>query len=189
MNKRLVPCFEVLPPTTIHKGIAVSKHNEIVLGEEGRGRILTCVPVPEGSIIKGGTAYAIPVSNPNAAAMITIRDFSGYRGGWELVQNLPADVLLEYGRTLDFELVTQVAEKTDPPLLIAYGRKAQGMAGRMGRGDELLFIARLGESYDIIRFGRLYGAPRVLRLNVLDGQVELIDLALWARRIDAVSRW
>jgi hypothetical protein len=187
--KRLVACYEVGPPEAVHRGIPVGKENEIVLGESGRGRLETRVPLPEGSIIQDGIVYEIPVSHPTASAVICIRDLSGYRGTWELLRPLPAEVIFEYARTGDLEVLAQAAEPVTPPLLIAYGRKAQGAAGRMGHGDELLFITRPDESYDIVRYGRIYGRPRLLRLVVHEDRVDLYDLAAWARRVDALNRW
>jgi hypothetical protein len=187
--KRLVACYEVGPPEAVHRGIPVNNAGEIVLGEEGRGRILTAVPVPEGSIIENNIVLEIPVSHPTASAVVCIRDLSGYRGTWELLRTLPAEVIFEYARTGDLDIIACAAEPVTPPLLVAYGRKAQGTAGRMGHGDELLFIARPDESYDIVRYGRIYGRPRLLRLVVYEDRVELLDLAAWARKTDAMSRW
>jgi hypothetical protein len=181
MVKRLVPCYEVSVLEIVHRGIPVNGQNEIVLGEEGPGRIKTVVPIPEGSVLQGELVYEMPVAHPTATAVVAIRDLSGYRGTWRLVKNLPGDIILEYARTRNLQLVTASAEPADPPLLIAYGRK--------GGGDELLFIGRPWESYDIIRLGQIKGRPRLLRLNILDDRVELIDLVQLARQVDMAGRW
>jgi len=59
----------------------------------------------------------------------------------------------------------------------------------MGSGDEILYVAAEGEDYDIVRWGRIYGAPRILRVSVRDGRVILTPMIAYVRSLDAASRW
>jgi hypothetical protein len=187
----LVPCFDVLPPSWVETGIRVSPGREIVLGEQGRGRKETRVRVPGGSVFSedGKVVLQIPVSHPDAAAVICIRDFSGYKGTWDLLLPIPDDLLRLFDQTGQYDVLQGRLQETTPPLLIAYGRRAQGMAGRVGQGDELLFIAKAGDEYDIFRWGRIYGAPRILRLRVGQGTVTVTDVLAELRARDAEARW
>jgi hypothetical protein len=187
----LVPCFDLVPPRWVETGIRVTPEHEIVLGEEGRGRRLTKVRVPAGSVFSedGRTVLQVPVSHEGAAAVVCIRDFSGYRGTWDLLRPIPDEVLFVFGETGDYDVLQGHLHEVRPPRLIAYGRCAQGTAGRMGHGDELLFVAVPGEEYDIFRWGRIYGAPRVLRLRVGQGTVTVVDILEELRARDAEARW
>ena len=168
----------------------------ILLGEEGRGRRLARIPLPPGaSLDRQGVVHAIPVSHPDVAVVVLIRDHSGYRGGWELL-TLPQEVcplrdrwdppreetcpVCEWrGRHGPYP--TNPLQPGDLGRLIAEGYCAQGAAGYMGGGPEYLVAARPGE-FCIHRWGRLYGAPRFVGVRIHpDGRVETWDI------IDALS--
>ena len=188
MNR--VPAYEVKPPQWVDKGIRLADDGTIVVGELGRNRVRVAVPLPEGAVVGNGAIIEIPVTHENASAVVLIRDFSGFRGSWDLVDPLELDVIREFIETKgDDRVLVQNMRTVEPPRLVARGRCAQGIAGRMGSGDEILYVAAEGEEYDIVRWGRIYGAPRILRVSVRDGRVTLTPMIAYVRSLDAASRW
>jgi len=187
---RLVSAYEVQPPQHVSAGIRVTSENDLVLGEEGRNRVRTVVPVPPGTVIRDGRALQISVSHEGAVAVVLIRNFAGFRGSWDLVEPLELDVIREFIETKgEDRVLIQNMRAVEPPRLVARGRCAQGIAGRMGSGGEILYVAAEGEDYDIVRWGRIYGAPRILRVSVRDGRVTLTPMIAYVRSLDAASRW
>ena len=184
-----VPAYEIEPAKRVSRGIWVTRDGQIVLGEEGRNRERVVIPVPPGSVIVDGRVQEIPVSDPEAVAVVLIRDMSGYRGSWDLVLPLPDELLEAYLEQRNLDVFRGRLEYATPPRLIGKGRCAQGTAGRMGGGDELLFVARDGEVYDILRWGRVYGAPWLLRLTISCDGVTLTDPLAELRSRRAASRW
>ena len=63
------------PGCPVHEG-------RIVLGQAGRGRKRTDLPLPRGCVIDGDRVIAIPAASDGA--WVVIRDHSGFRGGWDL---------------------------------------------------------------------------------------------------------
>jgi hypothetical protein len=60
--------------------------------------------------------------------------------------------------------------------IVAQGQCAQGAAGYMGGGPEYLLRLPFGAAVEIVRWGRLYGDPAVLRVDVAqDGRVAVSD--------------
>jgi hypothetical protein len=184
-----VPAYEIRPAKHISRGIPVTRDGHIVVGEEGRNREKVIVALPAGAVVIDGQVMEIPVSDPEAVAVILLRDMSGYRGSWSLVYPLPDEVLEAYLEQRNLDVVRGRLEYATPPRLIAKGRCAQGIAGRMGGGEELLFVAREKEAYDILRSGRVYGAPWILRLTVSRGGVTLTEPLADLRSRRAASRW
>jgi hypothetical protein len=129
-----------LSKTTITPGVEVWGGN-ISLGESGRGRQLTTVPVPldraviEGTRCKGTLMEITGTKEPGC--LLVIRDQSGFRGSWT------------------YQTTARI---------LAKGWCAQGDAGRMGGGPELLIHIKPGESVEITRTGRLYGEPARIRV-------------------------
>jgi hypothetical protein len=180
----------VRPPETVVDRIQLADDGTIVVGEEGRRRERVVVPLPAGAVVRNGAVIEIPVSHEDASAVVLIRDFSGFRGTWDLVEPLELDAIRAFieSRGDDRVLIDHMRD-TKPPRLIARGKCAQGLAGRMGGGYELLFTAVDGEQYDIVRWGRIYGAPRILRVTVRDGRVTLTPMIAYVKTLDALSRW
>lgn len=163
-------CFEVVGGTVL-EGIAL-ENGEVVLGEVGRGRQQTRVPLPAGARVEGGRFVGVPARSSDEV-VVCIRDHSGFRGGWRLRVQLP-DGSWEEFYNLEPEAL--------PIRVIAEGWCAQGTAGRMGGGPEYLLALREGQEVEVVRWGRLYGAPEVVRLRVEGGRVVATDPEAEARR-------
>lgn len=172
----------------------------IVLGEEGRGREMTVVRIPDHAVIDGDKLISADIAGaPANAALVVIRDHSGYRGGWRLRMARTTDEwdliarraaahrppngygpLAEghtsemLGRCEKCDDVGQVPpEKPASNLVVAEGWCAQGLAGRMGGGPEYLLLLREGQAVEIVRWGRLYGQPDVIQVRNDDGNVTI----------------
>jgi hypothetical protein len=142
------------------------KYETIDLGEAGRGRKLVRVPIPHGSVQDGARLYETPGA---AGTLIRIRDHSGYRGGWKLTAPRAPE---EY----DMDIGDRPDRRKHEVHVVAEGWCAQGDAGRMGGGPDLLVRMHAGESAEISRTGRLYGQPAVWRIDVGDdGTIEVSD--------------
>lgn len=201
---------------SLRQGIALADDGTITVGEEGRGRTLVRVPLPQGSEVRDGVVYQIPVSDPHVVAVVLIRDHSGFRGGWRLTAarseeewdlivrrdtaHRPPDGkgALAPGHQLEMlgACPACAAIGRVPPVrpadvqVIAQGFAAQGIAGRMGGGPEYLLALRPGDAIELVRSGRLYGEPAVLRLAVgSDGKPMVSDprAEAWSRA--AAARW
>jgi len=113
----------------------------INLGQSGRGRQFTSVPVPKDRAVIEGTPYKGTLmeitGTREPGCLLVIRDQSGFRGSWT------------------YQTTARV---------LAKGWCAQGDAGRMGGGPELLIHIKPGEVVDITRTGRLYGEPARIRV-------------------------
>lgn len=163
-------------------GIPVQKDGTIHVGESGRGRTLVRVPVPAGGEITG-EATLTSVPGEDSAAVVLIRDHSGYRGGWNLREaRTEAEWEIACRRkALEDAGVPEGPERDaigprpfDRPFtgkVIARGACAQGDAGRMGGGSEYLLVLRDGEAVEIVRMGRLYGSPACVRVQNVGGIV------------------
>jgi hypothetical protein len=171
----------------IFQGIRLT-NGYIHVGEEGRGRRLVRVPLPENSIIEGEKLMgATAKTAAAAAAVVYIEDHSGFRGSWDLT----------YPRTdEEWESIVQgrgeeVPKRkiAEPRRMIAKGRKAQGAAGYAGGGEEYLLIMQEGDAYEIVRYGRLYGAPSVIKIQVKNGQLIATDPREEAASRVAKSKW
>jgi len=162
-------------------GIRVSVDGQAVVGESGRGRKLIMIDLPVGTKIIDGVVFDIPGSD-DTAAVVKIRDQSGYRGGWELTAP----------RTLDEYRTVPEAKPARAPhglRIIAEGECAQGDAGRMGGGPEYIAIIAVGQSAEIVRHGRLYDAPQVIKIEWDGRELRLSDPIAAAESNLAASRW
>lgn len=65
--------------------------------------------------------------------------------------------------------------------VLAKGFCAQGDAGRMGGGPEYLVRCQVGTAFEIVRNGRLYDKPAVLRVDVTEDGVVVSDPEAAAR--------
>lgn len=187
----------------------------IFLGEEGRGRVLEIVSLPKdvevvklGDGQEGVTHLPAPAVMPDAVALLVIRDLSGYRGEWTFRPGLthPCAVDPDVPADLDFQKVGEscavcgVSETaffivSDTPVndldgvaVVCRGWCAQGIAGRVGGGPEYLLAARPTTIW-IRRRGRLYGAPRVLKITVTEaGEVVVSDAIAELRQADVAKK-
>jgi len=137
----------------INQGIFVEEQ-KIRVGEDGRNRKLVVVPIPRNAFIENDRCMSVPAKPEfEGAVMIYIKDHSGFRGNWSMDADPNAIVI------------------------IAEGRCADGIAGRMGGGPEYLLILKNKCSIEISRSGRLYGAPSLYRVENDNGELKIIDVA------------
>jgi len=210
--------YEIQRVGEVIEGIPVEADGTIRLGEEGRGRQLVRVPVPEGSKVEGGRLMSVPLSGEVAAAVVLIRDHSGYRGGWKLtaprseeeweaiarraVAHRPPDgngPLAEgHVEELYRDVPCPTCDAIAPPppprrpatcKIIAEGWCAQGEAGRMGGGPEYLLVLQEDEAVELVRWGRLYGKPSVLRVEAVFERIAVRDPFAEALSRLAAARW
>jgi len=142
-------------------GINCQKHAKgfwfIPLGEDGRGRTLTRVPV-------GGKFSSSLVQEKDGEEELTLFECGVIRtkekGTLLVVEGQPEDkrALVQlycyegFRGSNSYELGEGVTE-------LARGTHAQGDAGRMGSGDEILVVMEPGSKIKAHRTGRTYGAP------------------------------
>lgn len=199
----MAPCWEIVKGRAIN-GIPITQDGFIIVGEQGRGRSMARVPVPmshaavENDRLVG--LYLKPDPDRGTPAVVLIRDHSGFRGGWRLTaartdQEWETIVLRDRYHAPDgvvapgheVEILGRSCPACDekfpvPPRkepdvrILAQGRCAQGDAGRMGGGPEYLLLMYPGQALEIVRWGRLYGNPDVLRVTLdSDGMVLIND--------------
>jgi hypothetical protein len=161
----------------------------VPLGESGRGRQLTRVPLGSAltdalgearrvgrcSVMRTneqGTLLLVEERDANdRRALVIIRDQSGFRGSWELAGRVepcarPTDgpgycpACFQYlGVAENPAGHRDVSIPVPQGTILAQGACAQGDAGRMGGGPEMLLLLQPGQEVVIRRSGRLYGAP------------------------------
>lgn len=168
----------------------------ILVGEDGRGRQLGILPVagaqPGDTILaatigqtKSGrpkliAAPPIP-EDQEAPAVLVMRTPIGYRGG-----NAHRGPQTGTRRRYDWHLLEEVEEPIYAPLPgqpLAKGIIAQGAAGRMGRGEQLIQAVSPGDRLTVRMTGRLSGGPRIYAvrydgkkvISLLAGEEDLIE--------------
>jgi hypothetical protein len=204
-------CFEIRAGRLV-EGITLD-HGQIHVGESGRGRSLTIVPLPPGATVDAGRLLAVP----QAATVLLIRDQSGYRGSWHLAE------FATHRCTLDGHMPPGQPHRLDghvtcpdcgtdfcacssqyrhpaaparpiPPetigTVLARGERAQGTAGRMGGGPEYLLAVQPGARFSLRRSGRLYGGPHRLNVEIAeDGTPVLTDAWATITTTEAADAW
>jgi len=177
----MASCWTISPKSGAVAGIRVVRLRKpdgawgaphVIVGEEGRGRKLVRVPLPPGAKVDWLSGYedhpqwvGTLRSVPGDGVILLILDHSGYRGGWSLT-------------------------RPDDSVIIAEGWCAQGIAGRMGGGPEVLLRVPLGSKLTIARRGRLYGAPAYLIVDaVAEDRVVIHDADAERESEAAAARW
>lgn len=142
-------------------GVAIAA---ILIGETGRGRSLGVLPVagpaPEQPFklmaaavgeTRSGKPRLIPAQavTDQSAAVLVLPTPIGYRGGNNHTGDRTGTG--EDGKALGFEPF--------PGRELARGRIAQGDAGGMGSGDQLVVLMPRGVVFRTSYSGRLYGGP------------------------------
>lgn len=123
------------------------RNGQIVLGQSGRGRKQVTVPVPTGAEIAdriettdSWTGRVVALDSQSGGVLVRIPDQSGFRGGW--------------------------SAKLGPGVTrIAAGFCAQGDAGRMGGGEDLIVRMAEGSSVEILRYGRRVEPRSILKIR------------------------
>ena len=181
----------------VQAGITVTA-NAIVLGESGRGRQLTILPLPPRPTLQNDRLIAF---GEETGIALVIRDLSGFRGSWELFGNYTAEewqqlytrrfAHREHGNGdvrpghVGYGDCPACAAIPAPPqphpvpegFIRAQGFAAQGEAGRMGGGPEYLITTLESITLYIIRRGRTYGTPNrlILTLDPIQNHITLKD--------------
>jgi len=196
-------------PVPMGTGIAVTRRGSgewiVSLGESGRGRTLTIVEVPAGAIVVPDDGVTPPtgrlsdVPGTDDSVVVRIPDVSGYRGSWSAraPRSPDAQAARDACRAArDHDGWSAPTGCVCPPdgapswTVVAAGRRAQGDAGRMGGGDDILARIGRGTGVVVIREGRLYGAPSRLEIRVPStGEPSTTDIDAEAASAKAVSRW
>ena len=180
--------------TSENPGIAVHD-GTIKVGETGRGRSCTSVPLPPGAVVENDRL--VECDGAATSALVYIPDQSGFRGSW---------YLRDARHTTEWDAIVSRASAHRPPdgdgalaeaaghvlhddcaacdaiaalsperpcaaAYIAMGHAAQGIAGRAGGGPEYLLVLRDGQAVEIVRSGRLYGKPTVIQLACQAGVI------------------
>lgn len=124
-----------------------------------------------GALARHGHLWRVaPGPAEGEACAVLVRDQSGYRGTWTLTGDpTPTGCPLagEYSETshlcascgVEVSPWTRHADYTygPAPRVLAQGMCAQGDAGRMGGGAEVVVVLRPGGGFVVRRAGRLYG--------------------------------
>lgn len=184
----ILKCFTIesgkVKPGVIPEKFTLSAGVEIyaiLVGEEGRGRKLGILPtdgVQDRRTIlharigesRSGKPKLVAADAPTTSesAIVHFRTDIGFRGGnshtGERCGGKP-------GGSLEFAAF--------PGKIIAEGRVAQGTAGRMGGGTQMVAVMPRGVVFRTGYHGRLYGAPSA-HYYLFDG--EKIHVATWDER-------
>lgn len=201
-------CFTIVGGA-LHQGIRLT-NGVIRVGETGRGRKETLVPIPNSATVDGERLVAVP----GPATIVLIKDHSGFRGSWQLVEYATHRCTLEdrlpepddtggrtcpdcgelfIGWTPPFHHPAAPARPVNPHelgIVLGEGFCAQGDAGRMGGGPEYLIALTPGVRFSIRRGGRLYGAVARINVELPDDGVPLLTDA-WAmiKAAEAAAAW
>lgn len=197
----------------LREGIHLDDEHNIVVGEDGRGRHLVRVPVPDGAQVRDGVLVAAPAPRvaPDAVVLVSVRDHSGFRGSWELTAARPDqewDIIASnaaahrppdghgplareaghdedlFGTKLCPACVPVPPRQSAKVTVLAEGYCAQGDAGRMGGGPEYLLALRPGDAVELVSSGRLYDKPSTYRLAIEGDGTPVVSVP----RQDAFSR-
>lgn len=175
---------------------------KIFVGEGGRGRKLVAVPLPPQAKLEGETL--VECQGDVTSALVYINDQSGFRGGWHMRHPRTEsdwDIIVSVECSAECKQLWSGTHPECPKCsklsstkpfevkVIAEGASAQGDAGRMGGGPEYLIVMKSGQAIEIVRSGRLYGAPAVVRLDCIGGQVTLTYPKALAEERLAASKW
>lgn len=205
----MVPCWTINGEAAT-RGIRLhgDPPSAILVGEAGRGRSLTTVPIPDGATVRDGVLTHAPTSYAGGVAVVLIRDQSGFRGWWRLTEAATAfcpDGDLDspvvgvrqcpscggegyHNLTVDGRPLRAI-EPTALGKVVAAGRCAQGIAGRAGGGPEYLVIVRPCR-FGIFRGGRLYGQPAWLTVTITDdGTVAVTPTVAALKTQAAAAAW
>lgn len=156
----------------------------ISVGEKGRGRRLATLPIDircinQDSVVlnadigntKSGKPKLFPETNSdNTRCIVVFRTQIGYRGG----NSHTGDRKNTEGDELQFEEF--------PGEILCQGTIAQGDAGRMGSGSQLIAVMPKGIVFRTGYSGRLYGDPKA-HYYMFDG--EDIIAVTWEQREDS----
>lgn len=133
----------------------------IFVGEEGRGRTLTKAPLPPKAVVEDGMFVSYP---GEGYVILLLESCAGFRG------------------SCSFDLPQGATE-------IALGRKAQGDAGAMGGGPEILCKVPFGTIVKVHRSGRRVEVKKIAIDISPTGEVTSRDIEAEERQAIAASSW
>jgi hypothetical protein len=158
-----------------------------ILGEEGRGRKLVFVPVFL-------TDKSLPYWEANGWVAVNAVSYrvnsKGYVHLWELDKPTEeGEYLIVFLGWIGFRGSNSLTDIDGNALgrdvVLAEGRIAEGIAGRMGAGSQWLLKVRVGDVYRYRVDGRLYGEPHSYILLCSSKGPVLYDEETW----DAVQEY
>jgi len=153
----------------------------VLVGEEGRGRELGVLPVAlppaEEEKLNGGGRVRIYAARVGQTRSGRPKLFWADPAGVDT-----ADVIVVVRTPIGFRgtnrhYVASPEEEGLPFPVLARGRIAQGEAGRMGAGEQLVLILPDGAHLNIKIGGRRYGMPTAYILRNVSGDVQLVPAA------------
>jgi len=140
---------------TLSSGIKISA---ILVGEKGRGRELGVLPVV--GVRPGERIYAAQVGQTSSGKPKLLAASPEHA--------VPAPVILVLRTGIGFRGSNSHEGEFMP---IVRGIIAQGIAGRMGCGEQLVVLLPEGKVLKVRRSGRLYGAPPEYHYLLREGKI------------------
>ena len=186
------------------------RDGKINVGESGRSRKLVTVPLPPQPVFEsdlkenGKSDLLIECKGDPTSSLVYIPDQSGFRGSWymrvprteeewDIIVSVPcsSECRMRFsGTDPDCPKHSKLAPETLPEVtIIATGECAQGDAGRMGGGPEYLLVLENRQAIEIVRSGRLYGDPSVIRIECRAGLIEITVPREEAETRKASQKW
>ena len=190
----LVQDFAMVDKVTLVPGTAIPA---VVVGEEGRARKRAIVPVRltpesrevllwEGQVRVTNVALAqapsgaqklveLPAHDGSMEAVVVFLTTIGFRGSNG-----------HHGAPAGRDEAGRVVFSPFPGTVLARGEIAQGDAGAMGNGEQVVALLPSKATVCVRRTGRLYGAPpvHVVEWDGESGRLSALPLAEWELKRD-----
>lgn len=116
------------------------------------------VTIPEGATVEGETLVAL--TGPSTSVLVLFYSQHGYRGQWTLRGNRSQE---DWDRAIRGE--EELPDQPHGLEILAEGYSSDSPQGALGCGPVYLAIMKHGQAIEIVRYGRLYGEPSVIRLE------------------------
>jgi len=167
-------CYRIIEGKVV-RGIPVEE-GRVRVGHATRHSSPVDVPLPDGAKVVEGVLEGIPGMT---SVLVLFHSQHGYRGTWSL-----------HGARSKTDWDRKVRGQEVPPRtphgleIVAEGYASDSELGALGHGPEYLAVMKHGQAVEIVREGRLYSAPAVVRLENVAGL-----LVRSMPRKEAEERW